>query len=71
MRNILLATLTAAALSSCATTGDPSSGGLFGWSEQQYQQDMANKRSYLNATNADTARMNSQAAGVRSQINRY
>lgn len=67
----LLLSLTALALSSCATTGDPSAGGLFGWSEQQYQQDMYQKRQYHNAIQADTARINNQAAGVRSQMRNY
>jgi hypothetical protein len=63
--------LIAVVLSSCATTGDPSAGGLFGWSQQQYQQDMSRKQQYHSDIRADTDRINRQAASVRGQMRNY
>ena len=56
-------------LSSCAQTGDPSSGGLFGWSESMYNADMNAKRDHLGAIQEDTQQTRAESAGVQRQIN--
>ena len=65
----LLALITIVGLSSCAQTGDPSSGGLFGYSPSMNQQIMNNKTDQLHATQADTDYQRSRAANLRNQIN--
>jgi hypothetical protein len=56
-------------LASCAQTGDPSSGGLFGWSEPMYKQDMNNKSAYLGDVRSDTAQQRARAASLQGQVN--
>jgi hypothetical protein len=52
----LLSLLTAfAALTSCETTGDPTQGGLFGWSEHKAQGRQADLQNHLSDVQADTA----------------
>lgn len=55
-------------LSSCAQTGDPSSGGLFGWSNSMYQADMNKKASYLKDVESDTDQQRARAARLRAQV---
>ena len=51
----LFLTLSAfAALASCATTGDPNQGGLFGWSESKAQARQANLQNQLQDVQQDT-----------------
>lgn len=45
----------ALALVSCETTGDPSRGGLFGWSEGKAHQDTVAMRRHLDDVEADNA----------------
>jgi hypothetical protein len=42
-------------MTACETTGDPSQGGLFGWSEGKAQGRSAAMEQHLNDVNADTA----------------
>ena len=58
----------AAALPSCATTGDPSEGGLFNFSSARYEERRDEKLAVLDEINADTAQKNRQAAGLGRQI---
>lgn len=55
-------------LSSCNTTGDPTEGGLFGWSESKFDQRIQQKENTLRGIENDTARQNYKAAGLRSNI---
>ena len=41
-------------LSSCATTGDPNQGGLFGWSESKAQNRQTNLQNHLQDVQQDT-----------------
>lgn len=49
------AILASLSFSSCETTGDPTQGGLFGWSESQAQQRAAARRAHLYHIEEDTA----------------
>lgn len=52
-------------LSSCQTTGDPSTGGIF-WSEKKAQQRLQDRQTELNAVEQKT-REQQQAARLREQ----
>jgi hypothetical protein len=52
---LLLGLLSAASLTSCQTTGDPSQGGLFGWSQGQADERIYARERYLNDVENDTA----------------
>ncbi len=57
-------------LTSCETTGDPTQGGLFGWSQSK-----ANVRQYeledrLNAVERDNARQAGRSDALESQLRR-
>jgi hypothetical protein len=59
----------ATSLTSCATTGDPRQGGLFGWSEPQAQDRLAQRQGTLNAIENDTARQRAQSQRLQSNYN--
>jgi hypothetical protein len=54
-------------LPSCST-GDPSSGGLFGWSPSKFNQRIEGKRQVHSEIEADTARQREEAARLQRQI---
>ena len=54
-RLILLSLGTALLLSSCETTGDPSQGGLFGWSQGKADQRSAALQQQLQSVDSDNA----------------
>jgi hypothetical protein len=71
MKRILsiFAVLGAAGLTtSCETQGDPTQGGLFGWSENKYQQREAAKVQHLHAIEADTAAQQRRANSLSGQV---
>ena len=53
-RFILLSLGALFVMTSCETTGDPSQGGLFGWSEGKAEGRSAAMQQHLNEVNADT-----------------
>jgi hypothetical protein len=53
-RNLLLAFSACALLSSCQTTGDPTQGGLFGWSQSKADQRLEARANYLDDVERDT-----------------
>lgn len=53
-RNILLALSACALLNSCQTTGDPTQGGLFGWSQSKADQRLDARANYLEDVERDT-----------------
>jgi hypothetical protein len=57
-------------LSSCATTGDPTEGGFFGYSADKFHQEQAARVQYANDIDADTARKNARASSLNRQIYR-
>ncbi|MFV1995512.1 MAG: hypothetical protein ACC661_08745 [Verrucomicrobiales bacterium] len=57
-----------ALLSSCQTTGDPTQGGLFGWSESKAQHRIYQQERYLQDTEADTARVQRDNRALESQV---
>lgn len=66
-----LALLSSLLLSSCETTGDPTQGGLFGWSENKAQGRIYDKRYQLNQIQADTdaqVRRSSSLEAERSRL---
>lgn len=54
-RLILLAAASPLMLASCETTGDPSQGGLFGWSSSKADQRSAALQQHLQDIESDTA----------------
>lgn len=54
-RLILLSLGTTLLLTSCETTGDPSQGGLFGWSQGKADQRSAALQQHLQDVDSDTA----------------
>jgi len=54
--------------SGCETTGDPTQGGLFGWSETKSNQRLAEKEYHLRGIEADTARREERNAQLRRQV---
>ena len=71
MKRIFSITATIAAaccFSSCETTGDPTQGGLFGWSETKSNQRLAEKEYHLRGIEADTARRRARNAELSRQV---
>jgi hypothetical protein len=68
MRSYLLI-LSLSALSSCAYTGDPSEGGLFGYSGRMFEQRVAEKHAVIGNIEGDTARQRAEAERLQRQIN--
>lgn len=56
------------ALSSCATTGDPSTGGIF-WSEAKNQDRLAERQNRLENAESGTRSANSRSNETQRQIN--
>jgi len=56
------------ALSSCATTGDPSTGGIF-WSENKAQDRLADRQNQLEHAEGRTRSANSRSNETQRQIN--
>ena len=69
-RLILLALGSSLLLASCETTGDPSQGGLFGWSEGKAQGRSAAMQQHLEDVNADTAYQRSRSRALEQQKSR-
>jgi hypothetical protein len=65
-----LVLLSSLLLSSCATTGDPTQGGLFGWSENKAQGRIYDKRYELNQIQADTDAQVRRSASLEAERNR-
>jgi hypothetical protein len=78
MKHLCIALLAAASLSSCAQTGDPNQGGLFGWSQGMANDRLAVREQHLRELERDNAyqrgrtqELEDQAARKRSQSNQY
>jgi len=54
-------------LSSCQTTGDPTQGGLFGWSEGKAQQRLGAREAVLRDTRDATSSVNSSNWKLEAQ----
>lgn len=63
----LLLSAFAMALSSCATTGDPSTGGIF-WSESKAQDRLAQRQYHLENIERETNATNRQSAQTKHRI---
>lgn len=55
-------------LCSCETTGDPTEGGLLGWSPAKFDQRIQEKERTLHSIERDTYYQNRRADGLRSDI---
>jgi hypothetical protein len=64
---LLLSALSLGALASCQTTGDPSQGGLFGWSENKAQTRQQILRQHLDNVEGDTAYQRRRAAQLEEK----
>jgi hypothetical protein len=54
-------------LTSCETTGDPSQGGLFGWSSNKADQRSAALNQHLQDVDADTAYQKGRSAALEQK----
>jgi hypothetical protein len=68
MKNTLLLILAASSLSSCTMTGDPSEGGLFGWSENMHHERVAVRQNTLRSIEDDTASRNAEARAIQRKM---
>jgi hypothetical protein len=78
MKLLSFSLLAAAALSSCAYTGDPNQGGLFGWSQGMANDRIAVREQRLAELERDNAyqagrtqELEHQAAKKKAQVNQY
>lgn len=76
--SLLLLAAAAASLSSCAYTGDPNQGGLFGWSQPMANQRIAAREQRLSELENENAyqrgrtqELEYQASKKKSQVNQY
>ncbi len=58
-------------LVSCETTGDPTQGGLFGWSENKAQGRIYERRQTLSHLEADNAYQSRRTQSLEAQRRRY
>jgi hypothetical protein len=58
----------ALSLPSCNTTGDPTEGGLFGWSQSKFDERIYQKERTLHSIEQDTYQQNRRADSLRSDI---
>ncbi|WP_050031124.1 hypothetical protein [Verrucomicrobium sp. BvORR034] len=72
IRTTLLLSLAASSLllSSCATTGDPNQGGLFGWSQNQADGRIAARQQHLSDLQSDTEYQQGRSERLRREVNR-
>lgn len=70
MKHIFISIIIASSLSSCAMTGDPSDGGLFGWSQSMSNDRISAREQYNNSIQADTASKKAEARRLENQLNR-
>jgi hypothetical protein len=78
MKHLCIVLLAAASLSSCAQTGDPNQGGLFGWSQgmandrisvrEQHLRDLERENAYQHGR---TQELEHQASKKKAQGNQY
>ena len=66
MKHLFLLLLAAASLSSCAQTGDPNQGGLFGWSQGMANDRISAREQHL----AELERQNAYQAGRTEELER-
>lgn len=64
---LALASAAAIACTSCATTGDPSTGGIF-WSENKAQDRLAERQDKLESIESRTNQTNRKSAETQRQI---
>lgn len=67
---VLLCLATATLLSSCATTGDPNQGGLFGWSQGMADDRIAAREQRLMDLQSDTEYQQRRSEHLRREVNR-
>ncbi len=66
----MLACLLTAAGSGCQTTGDPTQGGYWNWSEAKAIQRQDNLRGELTALNQESSRLQGEKASLQSELQR-
>jgi len=69
-RAILLSLASAALLSSCATTGDPTQGGLFGWSENKAEDRIAAREERLRRLDRENDYQRGRSDALESEADR-
>ena len=66
----LLLTVCAMTLTSCETTGDPTQGGLFGWSQPKANERIYQKQRELSHLEGDNYRQQQRTGSLKSQRDR-
>lgn len=69
MKHLLLASIGLVGLTSCEMTGDPSAGGLFGWSQSMSNERIASREAYRDDIQRDTAAKRAEARRLQNQMN--
>jgi len=69
MKHFLTSFLLLSSLCSCTMTGDPSAGGLFGWSQQMSNDRISARDQYNRSIQADTASKRAEASRIQRQMN--
>lgn len=64
VRTLITGLLGAALLTSCETTGDPTQGGLFGWSETKAKQRIAEREVALQESSGELSRERDRGRGL-------
>lgn len=67
MKHLFLCLLIASSCSSCAMTGDPSEGGLFGWSQSMSNERISAREQYNRSLQADTAAKRAEVRRLEGQ----
>lgn len=77
-RLLFLLCATAALMTSCAYTGDPNQGGLFGWSQPMAEDRLAAREAHLRHLENEnayqrgrTSALKQEEARTRQELNRY
>ncbi len=70
MKHLFASLIIANSLSSCTITGDPSDGGLFGWSQSMSNDRIEARRQYNSSTLDDTREQNARANYLKNQMRR-
>ena len=66
-RRIILSLVCSAALCGCETTGDPTQGGLFGWSEKKAGERIAERETTLEQAQENARQSAAEAAAFRHE----
>lgn len=67
---LLLTSVASLSLTSCETTGDPTQGGLFGWSQNKADDRIAEREDTLRRLRSDNYRQQNRKSSLQSERSR-